>query len=518
MSESDLATSASAALNGLMLPQLVRARAGEKAGGGPFLGDVSGRWLSYADVHQRSLRWAGCLAGLGLGPGDRVAVMISTSSESIELWLAAAWLGALEVPIHVEQRGAFLRHILNDSGATVLVIAESFLDRLRPLAAELEHLETVVVLGGNSTPEPIGSGWRGRVLSAAELEWQEFEAAAGPKPWDVGSIIYTSGTTGAAKGVMVPWRMFYSHGELFFPTEDTTAADRFYCPLPLGHIAGRVAIYRMALSGGSSVLRERFSIENFWADVAATGCTCALMIGSVAKMLWRRPESAEDAATPLRMVLMAPLIPQVEEFKKRFGLRVRTQFGMTETMAPVASGVTGPWDLANPDSCGRVLPGFECRIADEQDEPLGPGEVGELLIRTESPWLTMVGYWNDPASTARAFRNQWFHTGDGFRCDADGNYYFVDRIKDTIRRRGENISSFMVEQTIAEHGAVADCAVVGVASEFTEQEILAFVVRTPGAEAIAWADIVAFLSSRLPSLKSQMIGLIARFAPIQSSA
>lgn len=485
----------------LVLPQLIHARGSAAGGDRPFLKEVGGEWHSYADIDRAARRWARALADSGAVAGDRVAVMLPTSIHSILVWVACGWLRAYEVPIHIEYRGAILRHVLSNSGAEILVIGDEFLDILADIPDDMELRRIVVVPGRGSARDWRATAperWRDRLVGIDEIATAELPAEGGPSGSDTGAIVYTSGTTGPPKGVMVPWRQFYKHGEIFFPVADVGAEETFYCPLPLSHIAGRVGIYNRALAGGRAVLREKFSIEAFWSDIEEANCTCALLIGSIAEMLWRRPPDERDGKSPLRYVLMGPLIPQVEAFRRRFNLKVRSQFGMTETTAPLVSGIRDDWDLANPDSCGRVTPGFQCRVADENDEPVGPGVVGELLVRSDDPWLIMSGYWADADSTAQAFRNQWFHTGDAFRYDEEGNFYFVDRIKDTIRRRGENISSFMVEQTIAEHPAVADCAVVGVASDFTEQEIHAFVVARPGAE-VDSAQIRTFLEGRLPA-------------------
>ena len=486
----------------LVLPQLVHNRAVSAAGTDPFLAEVDGPWHSYADIDRAARGLAGALRSLGVERGDRVCVILPTSVDAVVAWIACGWAGALEVPIHVEYRGAMLRYVIDHSEATIVLVAADLLGGIWALDDPLPRIAHLVVMparsaGGESAPA-VPPQWADRIVPFATLENDPIPAQGGPNAWDVGAIVYTSGTTGPAKGVMVPWRQFYKHGEIAFPAKDVAVGDAFFCPLPLSHIAGRVGIYAMALGGARAVLRHRFSLESFWDDIATHRCTCTILLGSIAEMLWRRSPRPDDAETPLSKVLMGPLIPQVEEFKQRFGVRVRTQFGMTETTAPLVSNIAGQWSLENAESCGRELEGFHCRVADPQDEPLGPGEVGELLVRSDDPWMIMSGYWRDPESTERAFRNQWFHTGDAFRYDEDGNFYFVDRLKDSIRRRGENISSFVVEQTVTEHPGVADCAVVGVESTFTEQEIHAFVVRKPGA-AVASEDLEKFLADKLPS-------------------
>jgi crotonobetaine/carnitine-CoA ligase len=217
----------------------------------------------------------------------------------------------------------------------------------------------------------------------------------------------------------------------------------------------------------------------------------------MAPFLLMQPEAPDDADTPLRHVMMGPLVPQVDEFKARFGVEVGTGYGMTEIGAPfVSDGYT----LANPQSCGRLhrgWAGYDVRIVDEHDQPVATGDVGELIVRTDEPWVLNSGYYGMPEATATAWRNGWFHTGDAFKCDEAGNYYFVDRIKDAIRRRGENISSFEVEALVNQHPEVAETAAIGVPSEFTEDDVKVCVIRVAASELSA-QDLITWLAPRMP--------------------
>jgi crotonobetaine/carnitine-CoA ligase len=217
----------------------------------------------------------------------------------------------------------------------------------------------------------------------------------------------------------------------------------------------------------------------------------------MASFLMAMPAQPDDADNPLQNVSMGPLVAEVEEFKRRFGVQVSTGYGMTEIGVPMASD---GWNLANGTSCGRVrtgYPGYEVRVVDELERPLGPGEVGELLVRTAEPFTMNAGYFNMPAATAHAWRNGWFHTGDAFKYDEDGNYYFVDRIKDAIRRRGENISSFEVEAYVSKHPAVAECAAVAVPSEHSEDEVKVVIVPAPDAS-FDPGELIEFLVPTMP--------------------
>ncbi len=319
----------------------------------------------------------------------------------------------------------------------------------------------------------------------------------GPDYWDVAAIIYTSGTTGPSKGVLMPWGTLWSFVTTA-PADLVEPGEGFYAMYPAFHVSGKAMLYQASVFRARMVLREQFSITNFWDDVRRFGITGAGLVGPMAPFLLLQPEQPDDADTPLRHVVMGPLTPHVEEFKRRFGVEVGTGYGMTEIGAPFASD---GYNLANAQSCGKLRTGwagYEVRIVDEHDEPLGPGQVGELVVRTSEPWVINRGYYGMPEASAAAWRNGWFHTGDGFRYDDDGNYYFVDRIKDAIRRRGENISSFEVEGLVNRHPDVVESAALAVPSEYLEDEVKVCVVLREGSE-LTHAELHAHLETTMPS-------------------
>jgi crotonobetaine/carnitine-CoA ligase len=244
-------------------------------------------------------------------------------------------------------------------------------------------------------------------------------------------------------------------------------------------------------------MRERFSPTAFWDDVRTHGCTAAGIFGPLLNMLMMQPEKPDDADNPMIGMICAPLPETHDDFTRRFGVKLATGYGMSETGAVFMSR---GWDIADWRSCGRVRqgpPGFEVRVVNEHDEPLGPGEVGELIVRADEPWVLNAGYLGLPDKTAEAWRNGWFHTGDGFKYDEDGNFYFVDRMKDAIRRRAENISSMEVEVYVTSHPEVAESAAFGVPSEIGEEEVKVCVVRTEGSELTAEA-LIDFLEPQMP--------------------
>ena len=224
--------------------------------------------------------------------------------------------------------------------------------------------------------------------------------------------------------------------------------------------------------------------------------TTAALVGPMTALLHSAAPRDDDADNPLRNVVLGPMIPEIDDFERRFGVRTCTCYGQTEVGIPLATGWEhGPW--AN---CGRRredYPWPEVRVVDEHDEPLGANQVGELVVRSPEPWALNVGYYKMPEQTVEAWRNGWFHTGDAFRFDDDGWYYFVDRLRDTIRRRGENISSFEVETAVTEYDAVLECAAIGVPAEHGEDDLLVAVIVRDAAS-FDPAAMLAFLEPRMP--------------------
>jgi len=456
--------------------------------------DVDGRVLTRRELHETNLRWADALRRVGVDPGDHVVTMLPNSFEAFHAWLGLAWLGATEVPANNMYRGQMLRYLIDNSGATSLVISTRFLPQLVEVAGDLPQLATVVVPDADEVTVDLP----GTVVTGPELFADAVPAPdlTGPDYWDVAAIIYTSGTTGPSKGVLMPWGTLWSFVTTA-PADFVAPGEGFYAMYPAFHVSGKAMLYQAAMFRARMVVREQFSIQHFWDDVRRFEIAGAGLVGPMAPFLLLQPEQPDDADTPLRHVMMGPVVPQVEEFKARFGVRVGTGYGMTEIGAPFASD---GFELPNTSTCGKLRSGwagYEVRVVDEYDQPLGPGEVGELVVRTAEPWVINRGYHGMPEATAAAWRNGWFHTGDGFRYDEDGNYYFVDRIKDAIRRRGENISSFEVEALVSQHPDVVESAAIGVPSEYLEDEVKICVVLREGAT-LTHDELITFLVPRMP--------------------
>jgi crotonobetaine/carnitine-CoA ligase len=472
----------------LILPHLIARRARENPDR-IFLQHVDGAEITYGALHERALRWAGGLRDAGLQPGETVLVMLPNSIEAVTAWLAASWAGAMEVPVNNGYQGRILEYIINNSTAKILVTCREFLPRIAAVSAALGVLQTVIV---TDDPAPVAVGF-GRVLAGASaLDAAAPVAADGPAHYDIATIVYTSGTTGPSKGVMMPWAQCHAMSTGCIPLDDLGPEDAWYVPFPLFHMSGKHALYAAALINARYVMRQQFSTNRFWEDVRRYRCTTSLLIGTTASFIASMAPGPGDRAHPLRTVLMAPLLADMDSFLARFGLRAATVFNMTEISSPIMSR----FDLRG-RSCGRLRNGYEVRIVDEHDEEVPTGQPGEIIVRARDPWVLNAGYFRMPEKTVEAWRNGWFHTGDVGCVDADGNYFYLDRKKDALRRRGENISSMELEAVINEHPDVLESAVIGVPSEVGEDEVKACITAATG-ERFDPQSLIDFLAPRVP--------------------
>jgi crotonobetaine/carnitine-CoA ligase len=459
---------------------------------------------SFAAVDAMSNRIARGLLGLGLRSGDRLVTMLSDSIEQIAMWLACTKLGLLEVPINTAYRGDMLAHVLGDCGARVAVSGGRFALRLAELQARPSALRQLVILSEDGAPDTsVATGVQEAGLEALSLDnilsYDDSDVGSLPAESDIMAIMYTSGTTGRSKGVMVTHAHAFEYAFGLATVLRLASMDIYYTSgLPLFHIAGRWGVVlASAIAGATVALPSQFSVRNYWGDIRRFGASTTFLLGAMANFLQRQPAHADDSDNPLRKVLMCPLLPDVAVFAARFGVDVATAYGATEANAPVLMPLGTP--VTDAQIVGQLRSDkFELIVADSYDNPVAPGTLGEILVRSKEPWILMQGYWKQADATKRAWRNLWLHTGDAGRTDAQGNVYFVDRLQDTIRRRGENISSMEVEGILGQHPSIAECAVFPVKSEDTEQEVMAVAVLRPG-ERVDPAALTHWLEVRMPS-------------------
>jgi crotonobetaine/carnitine-CoA ligase len=465
----------------LTLGELIEARlAGDPDG--PFL-EVQGRAGTAAELVAEADRFAGALAALGVRPGDRVATLCENTPEQVVALLGGVRAGIVSVPINTAFKGEYLRHQLRDSGARVLVVDGGLLDRARHVADDLDDLAHVVVVGDPVEPTP-GTTWH---------RWEEVltdppGATARNRPEDLAVFIYTGGTTGPSKGCMLSHHYVATVAAQIARTWGRRPDDVVWTPLPLFHLnALAVAVVGTMLVGGSAVVDRRFSVSGFWPAVNRAGATMASTLGSMVALLAAdedRPEmprsGAPEANRTLRFISGAPLSPAlIDRWVERFGIRpFDAGYGTTEACLlswlppgrenrPHASGVVNDeyWDV---------------RIFDDTDRDLGRNRRGEIVARPRRANVMFDGYWGRPADTLACLRNLWFHTGDIGMIDDDGYVYFLDRKADYLRRRGENVSSYELEQAFQRHPDLADLAVHAVPSPMGEDDIKLTAVRRPG--------------------------------------
>lgn len=448
-----------------------------------------GRDWSRIEVDAASNRMARGFRSLGVREGDRVALMLGNSDAYVLAWLALAKLGAIEVPVNTAYRGRLLSHLLVTSGVRILVADP---DHLATIAAvgNRGDLETIVVNGQADHPE----GDVRRVPIAELLAADDSDLGVDPSARSPLALMFTSGTTGPSKGVLVANAHAFEYANSVRSILQLRPDDIYYAPLPLFHIAGQWAVvYAALMSGASAVVKSRFSVGEFWPDVRRFNASVSFLLGAMANFLYGQPACEDDADNPLDRMLLSPLIADLDHFKRRFGVRVGTAYGSTEANVPIYAG----FEIADPRQCGRARVGWNVQVVDEDDELLGPGCVGEIVVRPPEPWLTMIGYLGQGDATAAAYRNCWLHTGDLAYRDAEGSFYFVDRMSDAIRRRGENISSFEVESEVNAHPDVLESAAVGVPSPHSEEDLLIFVVTVEGSE-VEPAELHAYLTENAP--------------------
>ena len=431
----------------------------------------------------------------GVEMGDYVSVWVPTSPDVLRAWFGTNAAGGVYAPLNLSARGSYLEHTIRIAESKVLIAHRGLVERLAGL--DLPALETVVLVGGDADVE---LPWRTIALEEL-LDGASEERPALPRPvepWDDLSLIYTSGTTGPSKGVRAAHAAFWNYAHCFIDNfVDET--DRYMQPLPMSYTAGTGITYSMLLAGGSVAYPGGFSTKTFWDDVRRYEATITILIHGMVSVMLDRPPSPDDADNPLRTVYMGPLL-RAKEFAERYGVSLYTAYGMSEVPVPIVSGL-------NPEderSCGRAAnpEHYELRLVDEHDVPVAVGTPGELIARHSLPWMINSGYKNMPEATAEAWRNGWFHTGDRFVQDEAGEFFFLDRMKDVIRRRGENISSFEVEAEVNSHPLVKEAAAIAVKNpsvdeDVEDEEVMIVVVLEDGATLDA-VELVDYLSKRMP--------------------
>jgi crotonobetaine/carnitine-CoA ligase len=467
---------------------------------GPYLDFSSGGEsikFTAREMDRESNRLAHALRAVGVQHGDRVATLLENRAEQVVSFFAALKLGAIQVPINNAYKGEFLRHQLADSGAKVFILQGDFASRaVEVVGPETPDLRHVVVV---DPPDAV-------IDAVPALTWQDALDAGGDepvtgievRPGDLACFIYTAGTTGPSKGCMLPQNYIVSLADQIARAWDRRADDVVFTPLPLFHFnAISVCVVGTLLVGGRAAIERRFSVSNFWPEIKRTGATMVSMLGSPAILIANAEDHPDQAGHRLRLCAAAPMPPDTDRaWQERFGCKTFSGgYGLTEASLISMLDAGEP---NKPGACGKPNNfEFDVRLVDDDDVEVARGEVGEIVCRPNGPNLMFAGYWNRPDSTVEATGNLWFHTGDLGRIDEDGFIYFVDRKKDALRRRGENISSFEMEKVLYGHAVIKDVAVHAVASPIGEDDVKITVVLQEGS-ALTEEELCRWVAERVP--------------------
>ena len=455
------------------LATLVRAKAAKN--GDRVALKFDGRTLSYRELDRESDRLANGLAAAGLGPGDRVAAMLFNTPEFPLLWFALAKRRAVLVPLNTGLKGEILRYELADCAPAGLAIDGRLWGAYAPLREGL-GLRRDWVAGPDSAP----SSDRPGVSDFGSLfSDQAAEPVPAPRPSDPASILYTSGTTGPPKGAIVPHEKSLTTPREVGLRSRLTADAVLFTALPLFHCnAQEMTTLPALLNDLTAAFDERFHATTYWETAARMGATHVSLLISMINVLFKQPAKQTDRIHGVRTALTAGTTKEVwPEFEDRFGLTIIELYGMTECGCTTLMNPPGAIRVG---SVGTPLGFVEAEVVDDDDRPVPSGATGELVVRPRAPFTMFSGYLGKPEKTVEAWRNLWFHTGDYVTKDADGYYYFVDRKKDVIRRRGENLAPYDVESVLNRHPSVFESVVVGVPSPLGEEDVKAFVQLKPG--------------------------------------
>ena len=446
-----------------------------------------GETWTYAGLRARTRQMAAGLRALGVKQGDHVASFLPNSLDAALVWHGLNYLGAVYVPLNPAYRGRLLEHTIRTSDASLLIAHAALVPRLADV--DRASLTDIVHLHGDGPQIDGLTRHPASILAGSGDDPGEPDRPI--EPWDTQGIWYTSGTTGPSKAVLSSylhaWSMF---GPATWPF--VTREDRWMINLPLFHMGGTGMWNMMLLRGASVSFVEKFRTPEFWPAVRETGSTGVFLLGTMAAFLESQPARPDDADHPMRLMFMVPVVDDVPRFAERFGVEVRSVYNMSELCMPVFTGPTP----SIPGVAGRVRDGVEVRIVDDHDCEVPHGTVGEIIVRSQTPWSMNHGYYKNPEATAAAWRNGWFHSGDFGRRDADGNFWFVDRKKDAVRRRGEFVSSLELEIELCAHPAVSTAAIIGIQNEYAEEDVMAVLKPADGAR-IDPVELVEWLRPRV---------------------
>ncbi|SDN31419.1 AMP-binding protein [Bacillus sp. OK048] len=451
------------------------------------------RWLYYQDqiftLGELSIKInkaANVFSSLGVKRGDKVALVLSNNPEYLFCWFGLAKIGAVMVPINTSTKGEMLSYIISHSDAVMALVEEPFLNEYMQIKSTLKKIQHSIVISDSSSSIDQNDFYSFKKLldDASPLYIETNKVLVE----DLMCILYTSGTTGVPKGVMLSQNAYVAAGaasanQIFQFRPD----DVIYTCLPFFHVNAQMGTTMPALlSKVPLAVGKKFSASKFWSEMDRYKVTVFKFIGAMITILYKNSSSEIQYHNTVRLGIGAPVPKDLWlPFEQRFGLQLLEGYGTTETTTACIANRPNDFRIG---SCGKPISHYEISIRDEENLPVSPKKPGELCIRPLKPHVFMEGYYKMEDKTNEALIDGWFHTGDRAYQDEDGFYFFLDRTKDVIRRKGENISSFMVEKIINNHPKVFESAAIGIPNELSEDEVKVFVKLKPG-EAATEKDI-----------------------------
>ncbi|MEU5060127.1 MULTISPECIES: AMP-binding protein [unclassified Streptomyces] len=452
---------------------------------------IDGKECSRAELFESVHALAAGLRALGLDRGDRGLIVSDNRLETVVAWLGVDCARMIDVPINPEARGAFLEYLISDCGPRVMIGLPEYLRAVAEVVPE--HPEFAVLIDPDDGDLPFGAGTRHLTFDEV-IELGRDGTVEPPLERDVATMIYTSGTTGPSKGVLLPHAYQVTWARRGSSALGLQAGQTVYTPEPLFHSDARSYVLGALLTGGRVALGKRFSVSRFWDEVRAADASCFGYLGTMLSMLYAATPSDADRDHPA-VIGSGGGVPAAlqRDFEERYGVKLIEMYGMTEALCITMNTP----EHNRLGSVGVPTPELEVQLVDAEDKPVPVGEIGELIVRPRSPHIMMAGYWNKPEATIAAWRNLWFHTGDRMRADEDGFLYYIGRLKDSIRRRGENVSAWEVEGAANKHDDVLAAAAIGVPSELGEEDVAILVVPREG-RTIDPPALRDFLAADLP--------------------
>ena len=500
-----------------VLPKVLKEQS-EKNGNKDFLQFSYNNPLTYSEVNTLANRIANSLNKLGVNKGEKVSVYMPNSLELCLSWFGILKNGSVMVPINTAYVMDFLQYIIESSDSKIIIIAEEYMDRLKNIEDRIPLIENVIVWPREEKSSLDLMNYKGK---AKIYSWKEFvESGDKNEPeveithLDHARLMYTSGTTGRSKGVVRPCAADYSSAMNYSLVMDITPDDVVFTCLPLFHSNAMVmGVYPAMIQGAKVVVEEKYSASNFWKWMKDFKITKFNLVGVMSYFMWNAPVVPEENEHNVKLVLGSPAPHDIiVEFMERFGIKFMEGYGLTEVGQCTFMRPGEPFRIG---SCGKESPGYEIKIVNpDTDEELPPDTPGELVLRPRIPNICLHYYHKMPEKTVSDFRNFWFHTGDLCRKDDDGYIFFMDRVKDYIRRRGENISSFEVENMVSSHPGINEAAAIAVKVDeegrYSEDEVMIVVVKEKG-ENLDPKEIIEFLKPIMPKF------MIPRFIKFRDS-